>query len=303
MVLVPGGTFRMGTDDPNRPGEGPSRVVTVASFRMDKTEVTNDQWARFVAATGYKSVAERPIDWESLKTQVAPGTPRPPETDLQPGSLVFVAPRAPVDIGDPAGWWKWTPGADWKHPQGPGSSIEGKGTHPVVHIAYEDAVAYATWAGKRLPTEAEWEWAARSAVAEIRSEADRLPAANIWQGTFPVANTCADGFGGTAPVATYTANALGLHDLEGNVWEWCSDHFREDAYRIAPGPLTNPSGPTESFDPVEPRVKKRVVRGGSFLCHKDYCESYRPTARRGTAVDTGLSHTGFRCVVSAPDAR
>ena len=304
MILVPGGTFIMGSEDAMAwPEEGPVHLVKVAPFLIDVNEVTNEAFNRFVEATGYVTVAERPIDWETIKAQAPPGTPRPPEELLQPGSLVFVAPDRDAAVRDYAAWWRWTPGASWRHPEGPGSSLEGRWDHPVVHVAWEDARAYASWAGKRLPTEAEWEFAARGGLRRAQfTWGDALPEngaprTNIWQGEFPFENTAVDGFAGTAPVGRYAPNGYGLHDMAGNVWEWCADWYRPDTYRRrSKEPQVDPVGPESSLDPLEPRVPKRVVRGGSFLCHESYCLRYRPSARIGTAVDSGMSHLGFRCV-------
>lgn len=304
MAWVPGGEFTMGSDGASpRRNEGPTHRVRVDGFWMDTHEVTNARFRRFVEATGYVTVAERPPDWEVLKQQLPPGTPKPPADQLVPGALVFVSPAGPVPLDNIGAWWHWTPGASWRHPQGPGSDLSGKDDHPVVQVAWEDAVAFAKWAGGRLPTEAEWEFAARGGLDRTRFPWGNEPPtetdggkANIWQGEFPHRNTAADGFVGTAPVGRFPANAYGLHDLAGNVWEWCADWYRVDAY-AGRGKLTvNPRGPDTGFDPTEPLVPKRVSRGGSFLCHVSYCESYRPAARQGTAFDTGLNHLGFRCV-------
>ena len=314
MVWIPGGEFKMGSTDPlARPDESPVHRVRVDGFWMDETEVTNAQFAAFVAATGYKTVAERPIDWEELKKQTAPGTPKPDDAMLQPGSLVFTPPPKPVSTADVSAWWSWTHGADWRHPAGPTSSIEGLNNHPVVHVAYEDAVAYAAWAGKRLPTEAEWEFAARGGLDGAVNVWGDAPVdakrANTWQGHFPDANTAEDGYRFAAPVKSFPANGYGLYDMAGNVWEWCSDLYRPDAYarRLfeAGGPSTlieNPKGPTSALDPRNPHSpESRVHRGGSFLCNDSYCASYRPSARMAAPPDTGLQHLGFRCVQSPND--
>ena len=304
-VWIPAGEFVMGTFDPNSPGnERPAHAARLEGFWMDAHEVTNAQFQEFVVATGYVTNAERIPDWEEFEKQLPPGTPKPLAA-LVPGSLVFAPPAFAVPTDDPSRWWKWVAAACWKHPEGPGSNWDGRERHPVTHVNWDDADAYARWAGKRLPTEAEWEYAARGGLAgkrfcwgdESASDAEGAKA-NIWQGTFPHRNTRADGWERTAPVASYPPNGYGLHDMAGNVWEWCSDWYRADAYARRSGVTIDPKGPADFWDPREPLVPKRVTRGGSFLCHADYCESYRPGARQGTAVDTSASHIGFRCAVS-----
>ena len=309
MVLVPAGEFEMGTaGETANKNEQPVHRVKLAAFYMDETEVTNAQFRIFVDATKYVTTAEKKPDWEEMKKQLPPDTKKPPDDQLVPGSLVFSPPEKPVPTDDVSRWWKWVPGACWKHPEGPNSNLEGKDDHPVVHVSWDDATAYAKWAGKRLPTEAEWEYAARGGLAGKRFVwGDEAPTdsdgkkANIWQGSFPNKNTKVDGWERTAPVKTYPANGYGLFDMAGNVWEWCSDWYRADAYEGRQGVADNPQGPKTFWDPREPLVPKRVTRGGSFLCHVTYCESYRPAARRGTAADTGMSHLGFRCVISKAD--
>jgi formylglycine-generating enzyme required for sulfatase activity len=310
MVWVPAGEFTMGWEGPEgRFDERPAHRVHVDGFWIDATEVTNAQFRAFVEATGYLTTAERPVDWEELKKQVPPGTPRPPDDMLAPGSMVFTPPDHAVDLRRFSQWWTWTHGADWRHPEGPGSTIEGKDDHPVVHVSWEDAVAFCEWAGKRLPTEAEWERAARFGndgrrfVWGDELAPDGRHLANIWQGTFPHDNTIEDGFARTAPVGSFPANALGLHDMAGNVWEWTADRFRPDTYTRRLSALdegtccANPKGPATTADPRNPYASdSRVQKGGSFLCHASYCESYRPSAKMATPPDTGMSHLGFRCV-------
>lgn len=308
MVWIPGGEFTMGSTDPlARPDEAPVHRARVDGFWIDATEVTNAQFDAFVQATGYKTIAERPVDWEELKKQVSPGTPKPADEMLQPGSLVFTPPTHPVDLRAFGEWWTWTSGANWRHPEGPTSTIEGRENHPVVHVAYLDAVAYCAWAGKSLPTEAQWECAARGGLdAKVNAwgndPVDRTRC-NIWQGHFPDKNLAEDGHAGAAPVKSFPANGFGLYDMSGNVWEWCSDLFRPDAYELAMAEagkgkvVVNPTGPRASHDPRNPNSpESRVQRGGSFLCNDSYCASYRPSARMAAPPDTGASHVGFRCV-------
>jgi len=300
MLRIPGGAFRMGSDS-HYPEERPAHEVRVDGFWMDATTVTNAQFTAFAAATGYVTVAERPLNPAQY-----PGAK--PEL-LVPGALVFHMTDGPVDTRDISHWWRLTAGAQWRHPQGPESDLTGLEGHPVVHVAYEDAAAYAAWAGKDLPTEAEWDFAARGGLegAEFVWGDELAPGgvhlANTWQGPFPWRNFEADGFAGTAPVASYPANGYGLHDMAGNVWQWTTDWFtaRHEADPSKPccAPR-NPRGPAmeASFDPRQPaiRIPRRVVKGGSFLCAPSYCRRYRPAARHAQMVDTGMSHIGFRCI-------
>jgi formylglycine-generating enzyme required for sulfatase activity len=304
MVWVPPGEAVIGSRLPGAlSNEQPVHTQRLDGFWMDRHEVTTAEFARFVAATGHVTVAERPVDAAELARQMPPGAPPPPAALLVPGALVFVPPVAVAGADHCTfhDWWQWVPGAHWRRPQGPGHP-PAPPDHPVVAVAWADAVAYAQWAGKRLPTEAEWEWAARGGLLGSRyTWGDAAPTdltgnvANIWQGAFPRANTAVDGFAGTAPVGRYPANGYGLHDMAGNAWEWCSDWYRDDAY-LDP----RPGGPATFLDRAEPLVPKRVIRGGSFLCHVTYCESYRISARRGGDVGMGLAHIGFRCVMTTP---
>jgi formylglycine-generating enzyme required for sulfatase activity len=314
MRWIPGGEFTMGTDsDIGKRDEKPAHRVRVDRFWMDETDVTNAQFRRFVEATGYVTTAEKPIDADEILRQSPPGTPRPPKDRLAPGSLVFVPTGGPVNLSAPnahRAWWKWTPGADWRHPEGPDSNLEGKDDHPVVHVSWFDAVAYAKWAGKRLPTEAEWEFAARGGLdAKPYVWGDDKPTdtnvhANIWQGDFPYRNTAADGYKRTSPVKAFPPNGYGLYDMAGNVWQWCGDWYQADLYRqrAGRGVIVNPTGPARSLDPRQPFTPQRVQKGGSFLCCEAYCTRYRPGARHGCSPDTGMSHMGFRCV-KAPDKK
>lgn len=308
MVWIPGGEFTMGSDDPEaRKDEKPPHRVKVDPFWMDATPVTNRQFKAFVDATGYVTVAEKPPTLEEIMSQVPPGTPPPPPELLVAASLVFKPTNGPVPLASNRLWWEWKPGANWKHPLGPDSTIEGKEDHPVVQIAWYDAVAYAKWAGKRLPTEAEWEFAARGGKDKTKyvwgneEFSEEHPQINIWQGNFPYKSTKPDGYFGTTSVKTYSSNPYGLYDMAGNVWQWCQDYY--NAFYFADEAKKeisiNPTGPAKSFDPEEPFAVKRVHRGGSFLCHSSYCKGYRISARMKTCEDTGLNHLGFRCVMTA----
>lgn len=305
MVWIPGGEFTMGTDDPESyEAERPAHRVRVNGFWIDVTEVTNEQFKKFVEATKYVTTAEKKPVWEELKKQLPPDTPKPDDALLVPGSLVFTPPSYAISLNDYSQWWTWTPGADWKHPEGPRSSIEKRMNHPVVHVSYDDALAYCKWTGKRLPTEAEWEFASRGGREKERYSwgNDFMPAgkfmANTFQGAFPATNTSDDGYTSSSPVKTFPPNDYGLYDIIGNAWEWTSDYYNITYYaEIAKQPVANnPKGPDKPYDPREPYAEKRVTRGGSFLCADNYCVNYRPSARQGTAFDSGMSHIGFRCV-------
>jgi len=301
MVTIPGGEFRMGSDE-HYPEEAPVHRVRVDPFSIDRFAVTNARFAAFVEVTGYVTVAERPLDPASF--------PGAPDENLQPGSLVFTMTPGPVDLRHLSQWWAWTPGAFWRRPEGPRSSIEGREDHPVVHVAYEDAEAFAMWAGKTLPTEGEWELAARGGLEgasftwgdEPEKPAQRL--ANYWHGDFPW--RAEQGYGGTTPVGSFPPNGYGLYDMAGNAWDWTVDWYAGVHARDADKPCCVPENPRggsldKSYDPAQPqfRIPRKVIKGGSFGCADSYCMRYRPAARRPQMVDTGMSHIGFRCVIRA----
>ena len=304
MVFIRGATFDMGGDnDQASADEYPKHKVQVSSFYMDVTEVTNAQFKKFVDATGYMTTAEKKPDWEELKKTVPPGIAKPPDSLLVAASLVFRQSSSPVNLNNYSQWWSWEKGADWRHPQGKDSNINGKENYPVVHISWDDAIAYCKWSGKRLPTEAEWEFAARGGLIDniypwgnehVNSGKTKC---NSWEGKFPYLNEQKDGYVIAAPVKSFAPNGYGLYDMAGNVWEWCSDLYDYDYYKSLQGKTTtNPKGPAKSYDPDEPFSAKRSLKGGSFLCNDSYCSGYRVARRMKSSPDTGLEHTGFRCV-------
>jgi sulfatase modifying factor 1 len=314
MIWIKGGEFSMGSADPTKSNGSdseqscgghepmqdarPVHRVYVDGFWMDKTEVTNKQFEEFVSATGYKTIAEIAPTHEEFPTA--------PLANLVAGSTVFTPTAQPVILDDKLKWWRYEHGADWRHPEGPQSDLKGRGNFPVVQIAYPDALAYATWAGKRLPTEAEWEFAARGGLSGETyawgndfKPRDKFMA-NTYQGRFPLKDTGEDGFAGCAPVAKFPSNGYGLYDMAGNVWEWCSDLYRNDYYQqlaqASDTVVRNPQGPETSFDPMEPREKKHVQRGGSFLCTDQYCTRYMVGTRGKSETNSAGNHIGFRCV-------
>lgn len=300
MVWIPGGTFSMGCENCGMPDALPIHLVSLDGYWMDRTPVTNAEFERFVKATGYVTVAERELDPKDY-----PGVPR---DKLVPGSAVFRPTSRPVPLDNPLQWWQYTPGASWKHPEGPDSSIRDRSDHPVVQIAFEDATAYAKWIGKRLPTEAEFEFAARGGLDRNRYPwgNEMTPggkaAANTWQGQFPAKDQGEDGYFGTSPVTAFPPNGFGLHDMGGNVWQWCADWYRPDYYGTLAASARvahDPQGPSDSFDPQEPGLAKKVLRGGSYLCTDQYCARYLVGSRGKSEVSSATSNLGFRLVREA----
>lgn len=310
MVWIPGGTFTQGAvghDKMAMNHEKPSHKVTLDGFFMDSTEVTNAQFAAFVTATGYITTAEKDADWEKMKKQVPEGTPKPHDSILRAGSMTFKKTKSSVpNLYDFSQWWHWSTGANWKHPKGQESSIEGKENYPVIHVSYDDAVAYCKWANRRLPTEAEWEYAAQGGHdntlyfwGDDRTQLSKM--ANTWEGEFPFTNTKADGYEFLAPVKTYPANGYGLFDMAGNVWEWTSDWYNLNYYNELASlkqPIINPKGARKAYNPTNPYLKEKITKGGSFLCSASYCASYRISSRMGSSTDSSLEHQGFRTVVT-----
>lgn len=299
MILIAEGHFEMGCKDCELQDALPLHSVQLASFWIDTTPVTNAAFRIFTRHTGHRTIAERPL--------LAKDYPGVPDDKLIPGSAVFAPPAQVTSLANALSWWSYVPGAFWSQPEGPGSHIKKREDHPVVHVAYADAKAYCQWAGKRLPTEAEYEYAARGGLQGKRYawgddlKAGKRWAANIWQGKFPTQNTAEDGFKGTSPVRAFPANGYGLYDMGGNVWQWTADWYRPDTYAqdAAKGTVRNPQGPATSHDPFEPAVPKRVQRGGSFLCSDHYCTRYLVGSRGKGAIDSAGSNVGFRCVKSA----
>ncbi len=301
LVHIPGGEFAMGSDE-FYPDEAPVRRVAVESFSIDPHQVTNDQFAGFIDATSYVTMAERVPDAEFY-----PGAkPR----DLVPGSLVFTMSDGPVDLRNYGNWWRWTPGAQWRHPTGPDSSLDGFENHPVVHVAFEDVIAYCAWAGGSLPSEAEWEFAARGGLDGKRfvwgddDPQETKPVANTWQGRFPFENSELDGYTRTSPVGTFPPNGHGLYDVAGNVWEWTDDWYTHKPGALVENSCCAPADPRggreeDSFDSAQPDtpIPRKVIKGGSHLCTPQYCYRYRPAARQPQMLDTSTSHLGFRRIV------
>ena len=315
MVWIPDGEFTMGAEVADfmndwpfsarsRVDERPLHRVKLDGFWMSRTPVTNQEFKNFVDSTGYITTAEKPIKLEDIMKGLPPGTPPPEKQSLEPSSMVFTSPERTIQINNVLSWWRWQKDANWRQPEGPGSSIENRMDHPVVQISYYDALAYADWKEMSLPTEAQWEYAARGGHEQQmftwgNTPIDNTnPQINIWQGSFPYNNTLNDGYEATSPVTAFPPNDYGLYDMSGNVWEWVADwyHNREYSMRLSLGTVENPIGPKTSYDPDEPYLAKRVIRGGSFLCNDSYCSGYRPGARMKTSPDSSANHTGFRVV-------
>jgi len=303
MVWIPGGTFLMGSDLPQYPEEGPPHHATVDGFWMDETPVTVAEFRRFVKATGYRTLAERPLDPAEY--------PKLHPSVLVPGSLVFTPPAGPVNLRNTQNWWRYVPGANWAHPQGPDSSTGGLERHPVTHVAWPDVLAFADWAGKELPTEAEWEFAARGGLdGALYAWGEEFmprgrPMANTWVGEFPWRNEAPERDRRTMPVRSFPANGYGLFDVAGNVWEWTCDYYQPAHHPGGDHPCCAPhnprvSSPDASYDADEPggaHIPRRVIKGGSHLCAQNYCQRYRPAARQPQQVESSMSHIGFRCIV------
>lgn len=310
MVWIPSGTFMQGAvpqDKMAMSHEKPQHPVSVDEFFIDITEVTNAQFSKFIEETAYVTVAEREINWEEMKKQLPEGTPKPHDSILQPGSLMFKKTKSSVpNLYDFSQWWRWSIGVNWRHPNGAESTLENKENHPVVHVSYEDAEAYCIWAGRRLPTEAEWEYAARGNRknttyfwGDDRAQLSKM--VNSWEGEFPVKNTLEDGFERTAPVKSYPSNSFGLYDMAGNVWEFTSDWYNTNYYKELAALNTlaiNPKGVNKAYNPSNPYLKEKIIKGGSFLCSDSYCASYRVSSRMGTSTDSSAEHVGFRTVVT-----
>ena len=311
MVWINGGSFDQGAVAQDKMAMGhekPKFPVSVNGFFMDINEVTNADFEKFVDATGYQTIGEREIDWEEMKKQLPAGTPKPHDSIMQPGSLTFKKTKSSVsNLYDFSQWWEWKIGANWKQPNGPGSSTIGKENHPVVHIAYDDALAYCDWAGRRLPTEAEWERAARgNQKGKIFAWGDDLSLlpkmANTWEGEFPVINTMVDGFERRSAVKSYPPNDYGLYDMAGNVWEWTNDWYNTNYYKESQqgGEMAiNPMGAETPYNERDPYARERVIKGGSFLCSESYCASYRISARMANSLDSAQEHLGFRTMATA----
>lgn len=309
MIWIEGKTFLKGakeTDSYAMPREKPAHKVTVDGFFIDITEVTNAQFKKFTEATNYITVAERTIDWAVMKKQLPDHAIKPHDSILQPGSLIFNKNvKAIVNMQNYGQWWTWKIGANWKQPEGPNSSIDGKDQFPVVHVAFEDAMAYCKWANRRLPTEAEWEAAAQGTNNNTIFTWGNDPKvlhekANTWQGQFPTINESIDGFEFVAPVKSYAANSVGLYDMTGNVWEMTSDLLNVNHYREldTTQAILNPKGATQAYNPGNPYQEEQVIKGGSFLCHASYCASFRISAKMGVTIDSGSDHVGFRTVAT-----
>lgn len=305
MVWIAGESFSMGINSTGAfPNETPKHKVQVSGFYMDQYEVTNKEFKKFIDATGYITTAEHKPKWELLKTQYPPNTSPIPDSLLKAGSIVYFKNNNAQNLHDYTQWWQYINGANWKHPLGPESSIDTLMNHPVIHVSWFDAMAYAKWAGKDLPTEAEWELSAGAAKAYIypwgnRTPNDKVPQSNYFQGEFPRSNSLTDNYLRTAPVGTFPKNCNNLYDMGGNVWEWCKDKYHIAYFKQCKnqGTTINPKGPETSFDPNEPYVKKRVVKGGSFLCNDSYCSGYKISRKMQSDPYTSFDHTGFRCVI------